>query len=165
MPGECQPLDRRIFESLKARTRAQFDQHAMSADEELTMSTSIGILLDAWRCAGDGGSSPNFPKWLNFSQHALKSPRFRGSLQATHPTIGEKERPSISQGASFSSHDRWFTEDQPLNYPSLSISHRAYRASRTPRERQRAMRRRPNLLCRPSSPTDHSPPPSSLGIA
>jgi hypothetical protein len=25
----------------------------MSADEELTMSTSIGILLGAWKCVGD----------------------------------------------------------------------------------------------------------------
>jgi hypothetical protein len=53
MTGEYQPLDRRIFGSLKARTRAQFDRHSMSADEELTMSASIRIFLDAWRCVGD----------------------------------------------------------------------------------------------------------------
>jgi hypothetical protein len=43
MTGEYQSLDRRIFENLKARTRAQFARHVMSADEELTMSASIGI--------------------------------------------------------------------------------------------------------------------------
>jgi hypothetical protein len=53
MTGEYQSLDRRIFGSLKARTRAQFDWHSMSADEEMTMSASIRILLDAWRCVGD----------------------------------------------------------------------------------------------------------------
>jgi hypothetical protein len=53
MTDENQPLDRRIFGSLKARTRARFARHVMSADEEVTMSASIGILLDAWRCDGD----------------------------------------------------------------------------------------------------------------
>jgi hypothetical protein len=42
MTGEYQPLDRRIFENLKARTRAQFARHVMSADEEVMISASIG---------------------------------------------------------------------------------------------------------------------------
>jgi hypothetical protein len=53
MTSEYQLLDRRIFGSLKARTRAQLTRHVMSADEKVTMSAPIGILLDAWRCVGD----------------------------------------------------------------------------------------------------------------
>jgi hypothetical protein len=53
MTSEYQPLDHRIFGSLKARTRAQLTRHVMSADEELMIWASIGILLDSWRCVGD----------------------------------------------------------------------------------------------------------------
>jgi hypothetical protein len=43
MIGEYLPLDRGIFKSLNAQARASFDQHAMSADGELTRSAAIGI--------------------------------------------------------------------------------------------------------------------------
>jgi hypothetical protein len=47
MTGECQPLDRRIFGSLKARARARFDA-LYSHDKEPTMMDSVGMLLGAW---------------------------------------------------------------------------------------------------------------------
>jgi hypothetical protein len=47
MTGECQPLDRRIFGSLKARARARFDA-LYSHDTEPTMNDSVAMLLGAW---------------------------------------------------------------------------------------------------------------------
>jgi hypothetical protein len=46
--GECQPLDRRLFGSLKSRTRARFDA-LWAQSQDPTMADSITMLLDAWR--------------------------------------------------------------------------------------------------------------------
>jgi hypothetical protein len=46
--GNCQPLDRRIFGSLKSRARERFDA-LWAQDHEPTMQDSVAMLLDAWR--------------------------------------------------------------------------------------------------------------------
>lgn len=46
--GDCQPLDRRLFGSLKSRARARFDA-AWAQNHDPTMEDSIAMLLDAWR--------------------------------------------------------------------------------------------------------------------
>jgi hypothetical protein len=50
MTDEWQPLDLRIFGSLKQRAKALFDQEWMrDPDTELTTETVIELLLQAWR--------------------------------------------------------------------------------------------------------------------
>jgi hypothetical protein len=53
MTGLYQPLDRRIFGSLKAGARARFDRYVTNGDDDLTMAGSITILLSAWRSISD----------------------------------------------------------------------------------------------------------------
>jgi hypothetical protein len=49
LTGKWQPLDLRIFESLKMRTQGLFDDQLLREESiELTVATSIALLLKAW---------------------------------------------------------------------------------------------------------------------
>ena len=69
--GAWQPLDYRIFGSLKARARAEFDQHHVSVlegnEECINWERAISVLLDCWEQVSN---EEIIESWANLDQQA-----------------------------------------------------------------------------------------------